>query len=216
MTAADAAEAPDRLVETERSAPPRVGRRLQLWGGGTAIVGTLLGIAPTLLFMLGTGRPDLLVQACVIGGGLLMVASAVLLATAFVGSRAPFGLAKLGGSLLILFHVWWLAAVIVPPAWLFGGPVAGEVWNATRLIIGVAAGIAIATSWPTRGFNRWSMLIVAACLGLAIYGAYALLLSVGQSGADWVFLVSYLQPLSLVAFGAGHVVSGWRGTHRID
>lgn len=189
-----------------------VHRRLQLWGGGAAIVGTLLGLAPQLLLMLPMASPLPLGQVGTIAGGLLMVVAAVLLAKAFVGDRAPFGLAKLGGILLILFHCWWLAVVLVPAdLWLLGAS-GGEVWNATRLIIGVAAGVAIATSWPARGFNSWSMLIVAACFGLATYGAYALIIGLGQAGADGALLLSTLQPLSLLAFGAGHAVSGWRGT----
>jgi hypothetical protein len=187
-----------------------VHRRLQLWGGGAAILGTLLGLAPQLLLMLPMASPLPLGQVATIAGGLLMVVAAVLLAKAFVGDRAPFGLAKLGGILLILFHCWWLAVLLVPTdLWLFGAT-GGEVWNVMRAVIGVAAGVAIATSWPARGFNRWSMLIVAACFGLAIYGAYALIIGLGQAGADGALLLSYLQPLSLLAFGAGHAISGWR------
>lgn len=196
--------------ETAAAASHRVHRRLQLWGGAAAIVGTLLGALPQLLIWLPMGSPLPLGQVGSIAGALLMVASAVLLAKAFVGDRARFGLAKLGGILLILFHCWWLAVVLVPTdLWLFGAS-GGEVWNATRLIIGVAAGVTIATSWPAHGFNRWSMLIVAACFGLAVFGAYALILGLGTAGADGALLLGSLQPLSLLAFGAGHAVSGWR------
>lgn len=186
-----------------------VNRRLQLWGGAAAIVGTVLGIAPNLLFAVGPQLVGPAAQVLTIVGGLLMVAAAVLLAKAFVGDRAPFDLGKLGGILLILFHCWWLA-VVLPNEWWLVGPTAGEAWHVTRLLIGVLAGIAIATSWPARGFNRWSMLIVAACFGLGIYGAYALILSMGQAGAEGALLLNYLQPLSVLAFGAGHAISGWR------
>lgn len=208
MTAASTPMTADTVIAQNRD----VHRRLQLWGGCAAILGALLGIAPNLLFMSGSGLPGASGQVIATFGALLLVAAAVLLAQAFVGHRAPLGLAKLGGILLILYFCWWFAVVLIPSDWWIGGPAGGEAWNASRLVIGVAAGIAIATRWPARGFNRWSALIVAACFGLAIYGAYALVLGLGQAGATGAVLLGYLQTLSLIAFGVGHAISGWRAT----
>lgn len=193
-----------------------VDRRLQRWGGASALLGAVLGPAPQLLLGAGGVVPPLLLQSLPILAALLLVAAAVLLAKAFVGDRASFGLAKLGGILLILYFCWQLAVVVVPAEWWLLGAAGGEVWNASRLVIGVAAGVAIATSWPASGFNRWSALVVAACFGLAISGSYALVLSVGPAGADAALLLSLIQPLSLLAFGAGHAISGWRGTRAAD
>lgn len=212
MTAASTPTADDTTVAQHRE----VHRRLQLWGGCAAILGALLGITPNLLFMSGGGLPGAVAQVIAILGGLLLVGAAGLLAQAFVGHSAPLGLAKIGGILLILYFSWWLAVVVIPSDWWIGGQFGGEAWNVSRLVIGIGAGVAIATSWPASGFNRWSALIVAACFGLAIYGAYALVLGAGQAGAAGAMLLGYLQTLSLVAFGIGHAISGWRSTRAAD
>ena len=200
-------------LDAERTASGRrPNPRLQAWGGLAAIAGALLTVAP--------GVPGLppgwfaggVQAAAVVTGAVLLVASATLLAIALVGDRAPLGKAKLGGILLLLFHCWWFATLLVPEAWWFaGGVAAGEASTLVRLLLGIAAGALIAASWPVRGFNRWSMLLVAACFSAASYGAYAVMLASPRAGAVAV-LLSMLYPLALVAFGVGHAVAGRQGS----
>lgn len=196
---------------TGQAVTHRPDARLQRWGGVAAVLGGLLMLMPSLLPML----PFLGVATFVaaIASALLLVAAAVLLAKAAVRPWAGFGWQKLGGILLILFHAWRLALMLVPhDALLLLVAFSGDGSTIVRALVAIVAGIAIAKSWPLRGFDRWSMLLVATAFVIANYGGYALASAGGAGTGDALVALSALYPLALVAFGVGHAVSGSRGS----
>lgn len=189
----------------QRQAGRRPDRRLQQIGGAAAVAAG--GI--TALSGLPADVPGWLGVAGSLVGALLLPVAAVLLVKAFVGDRAPLSWAKLGGIALMIYSCWWLVTLALPIV-LSPGPSAMVVTTASevvRIVVGLAAAAVIAARWPVRGFNRWSMLVVVAgdivstqlAWFAAAAGSVPLMLAMGLA---W--------PLSVVAFGAGHALSGRR------
>jgi len=184
-------------AEPESRALRAGGRRLA--GGAAIVIGALLfwvsPFAPRLL-----GLP----VAAVLGTALLAV-GAGLLASAIVDARAPLSWAKVGGIALIGYCCCWLALFVVPGSlWIAGGVAVGTGFDATRVLVGLIAGNAIARAWPVRGYARWAMLFVVACDALGSFVWGWMLLAVPSPAL--MAAVGALLPLALVALGASHVL----------
>lgn len=177
-------------------------RRLQQLGGAAAVGAGGL----TALSFLPTGGPQWLATGASLLGVLLLIAAAVLLAKAFVGDRAPLGWAKVGGILLVIYSCWWLAPFLLVPLLSPGDAAIATTTalDATRTLLGLLAGIAIAARWPARGFNRWSMLLVVAAdivFQVAFLGAMT-------GSVALMTAMSLAWPLSVLALGIGHALAG--------
>lgn len=178
--------------------------RLQQLGGSAAVAAA--GI--TVLAWMRPDGPTWLLTAGAVLGGLLLPVAAALLAKAFVGDRAPLSWAKLGGIALIIYSCGWLVPHALAPL-LPGGPAAMAVtgtWDAVRILGGAVAAAAIAARWPVRGFNRWSMLLVVA--GDILSQSSWLAAAAGAQPLMTAMTLAW--PLSVLALGLGHALSGRR------
>lgn len=188
---------------SERSSDPAaaLAAGMRLWAGVAAIAGGLLAAGAWLPQV--SGAAEMLLG---IGSAAAMLASTLLLVTALLGRRTRLGWARLGGIALIVFHCWWLVAWATPL--LLGDPDAApnDAGALVRQLVGLAAATAIAARWPVSGFDRWSMFLVVACDVLTTYGWVAA--AFGSMAAFGALTLTL--PLALVAFGAGHAVSGLR------
>jgi len=189
----------------QRPAARRPDRRLQQLGGAAAVAAG--GV--TALAGLPADVPGWLGVAGSLVGALLLPVAAVLLVKAFVGDRAPLGWAKLGGIMLIIYSCWWLVLLALPLV-LSPGPSAMVVTSGSevvRIVVGLAAAAAIAARWPVRGFNRWSMLVVVAGDIVSTQLAW---LAAPAGSVPLMLAMGLAWPLSVVALGIGHALSGRR------